>query len=546
MTPQQIFDKLVEARRGDMSAEHFLQPDYVRDLHDPWLLPDMESAVCRLIEAKEKDQIVVIYGDYDIDGLTATTLMLEACEAWGIRAESYIPSRFTEGYGLNTGAVESIAKKGAELIITVDCGSLSVQEVITAKQLGVDVIITDHHTIGDVLPNAVAVVNPKRKDHTYPNRELAGVGVAFKFVCAAQQRIEGLTKGAEKWLLDLVALGTVCDLVPLTGENRVLVHWGLVVARHNRRLGLSRLYEISGCSPQDLRAEDFGFRVGPRLNAAGRMESALASLELLRTKDSVQAQQIAEQLEQFNTARKNEQEEITKSVLEQAAHDESNILVLADAEWSHGIVGIVAAKVMRQVKKPTLIMQIIGDRAKGSARGFGSFDWSKALQHCGRFLESGGGHQYAAGCSLLTADLPSFRKELNSYYGSLQIGDQSDALTPSVDIDIESPEILDLEMATLLDALEPYGQSNPSPLFRISAQEVTVVRFMGAGEKHCRVLLKSANGSLIESVHFGRARELKDFIENSPRVDCFVSLEKNHFRGDTTAQLQLVHWESAS
>ena len=273
--------------------QSFLHPDYMLTKHDPFLLPDMDKAVKRLVAAQKKHERVVIYGDYDIDGLTATSVLLDAFASFGIKTRAFIPNRFVEGYGLSMKAIETLANEGAQLIVTVDCGSLSHKEIDRANALGVDVIVTDHHSVAETMPAAIATINPKRTDHAYPFIDLAGVGVAFKLVQALQTKLEGLPVGHEKWLLDLVALGTVCDVVELQDENRSNVYWGLDVMKKTRRPGIKLLMAVSRVEPDALNARSLGFALGPRLNAAGRLETAQIALDLLTSTDRTAALELA-------------------------------------------------------------------------------------------------------------------------------------------------------------------------------------------------------------------------------------------------------------
>ncbi|HEU5187048.1 MAG TPA: DHH family phosphoesterase, partial [Candidatus Saccharimonadales bacterium] len=316
-----VIDQIVEARSlGDAKRRAaFCLPDFEAAKYDPFLLPDMAKAVERLALAKKRQELVYIYGDYDIDGLTATTLLLDSFAQFGIRCQAFIPNRFIDGYGLSKNAMAELHKKGAQLVVTVDCGSLSHAEISLANELSMEVIVTDHHSVADTMPPAVATINPKRTDHSYPFIDLAGVGVAFKLVQALQQKITGMAPGQEKWLLDLVALGTVCDVVQLTDENRANVFWGLTVLAKTRRPGIKALAQVAGIGAVNLTARSLGFVLGPRLNAAGRMETAQLALELLTTTDGLKAVEIAYQLEEMNRQRRAEQDRIFAMALQQAA-----------------------------------------------------------------------------------------------------------------------------------------------------------------------------------------------------------------------------------
>jgi single-stranded-DNA-specific exonuclease len=401
-----LIEEILKSRGYGTKAarEAFLSPDYMAEKHDPFLLPDMQKAVDRLVVAKEKNERVVVYGDYDIDGLTASTVLLDSLTNFGINTSVYIPNRFVEGYGLSSTALEIIADGGGQLVVTVDCGSLSHKEIEHANSLGLDVIVTDHHSVAETMPEAVAVINPKRTDHTYPFIDLAGVGVAFKLVQALQTRLEGLPEGQEKWLLDLVALGTVCDVVELKGENRANVFWGLKVMQQTRRPGIQLLMAVSGVEPKTLSARALGFGLGPRLNASGRLKTAQIALDLLTATDRKQALALAEELDAMNVERRAEQDRIFVAASEQAlTYADDSVLVVSHAEWSHGIIGIVAAKLLEKYHKPTFVLQELDDgTAKGSARSFGDFSAVEGIRATEKLLVRGGGHKLAAGVTIKT------------------------------------------------------------------------------------------------------------------------------------------------
>ena len=540
MNANEIFEQILTLRKGDVEADVFLNPDYQRDLFDPWLMADMDKAVGRLESARAAAEKVTIYGDYDIDGLTASTIMREAGTAWGLDIDVYIPNRFEEGYGLNKAAITEIAKTGTTLIVTVDCGSLSVKEVAHAKQLGVDVIVTDHHAVGDVLPDAVAVLNPQRKDGNYPHTNLAGVGVAFKLIQAAMQKMPGIAKGQEKWMLDLVALGTVCDVVPLIGENRALVHWGLIVARQGKRIGLTALSQAAGVDVKTMRAVDMAFKLGPRLNASGRMISAKKSLELLGSESLAEARLLASELEAFNSQRKMEQERITDEAMVLAIKDDNPVIVLSSPDWSHGIIGIVASKIMHQLRKPTLLMQEMGDICKGSARSYGDFKLNQAVDEVRDILLSGGGHAFAAGCTVALSDFDVLKKRINDYYSSLKLSDQAGVLSPHADVAIDDADVLNMQLIELLEKLEPFGEKNPAPIFKITNARLSDLVMMGSSGKHCRGKIIDQQGLKHEFVHFNNAPELMNKLGKADLFDCFVRLEKNWFRGECKVQRQLI------
>ncbi len=489
-------------------ASQFLSPEYTAFQHDPYLLPDMKAAVERLALAKARQEQVVIYGDYDIDGLTATSILLDAFKSFGILASAFIPNRFTEGYGLNKDAIEKLAADGAQLIVTVDCGSLSHKEVARANELKVDVIVTDHHTVADTPPPAIATINPKRSDHTYPFKDLAGCGVAFKLVQALQQRLPGLPDGHEKWLLDLVALGTVCDVVSLQDENRANVYWGLKVLAQTRRPGLKALMAVAGVEPDRLTARTLGFVLGPRMNAAGRLETARYSLDLLVSTDNMQALGLAQKLEEMNQQRRTDQDKIFKAALAQAQHyGNDRVLVLSSPDWSHGIVGIVAAKILEAFKKPTFVLQEMGDETKGSARSFGDFSAVAAIRASEEHIVKGGGHTLAAGVTLKTDKIADFRQSMNRFYHQSVTSAQDHHLDPKEDVTTEHLEHLTEELVNSLSLLEPYGHGNQEPIFCLHNMRVVSVQRMGADRQHIKIKVCDTQGRQLSAIAFNYRAE---------------------------------------
>ena len=386
---------------GAASQQAFLHPDYAAAKHDPFLFPDMKQAVARIKKALKNRQKVTIYGDYDIDGMTATVILWESLRKFGLDVETYTPDRFTEGYGLNIEAIEQLAADGTKLIITVDNGTLSIKEIARAKELGVDVIVTDHHAPGDSLPDAIAVLNPKRQDSKYPFNDLAGCGMAFKLVQACQTELEGLSNGQEKWLLDLVALGTVCDIVGLIDENRANVYWGLEVLKKTRRVGLRALLAKAGVDQNNVTAETLGFVLGPRLNAAGRLETAEMALELFKTDDTFRALELAEKLDDLNRERRKVQEEIFVQASSQVVLDDP-VAVVAGDDWHEGVIGIVASKIVEKFERPAFVMSKGSEFSKASGRSFGEFSMAKVIHHTADLLEKGGGHLAAGGLTIRT------------------------------------------------------------------------------------------------------------------------------------------------
>ena len=541
-----LFDQIVAARGliGPAAAA-FLSPDYTAK-HDPFLLPDMDKAVERLVIARQKQEHIMIYGDYDIDGLTATTVLLDAFASFGFEhVEAFIPNRFIEGYGLTVDAVEQIIDGGAQLIVTVDCGSLSHKEIERSNELGVDVIVTDHHNVADTPPPAVATINPKRKDHSYPFIDLAGVGVAFKLVQALQTRLDGLPIGHEKWLLDLVALGTVCDVVTLVDENRTNVFYGLKVLAQTRRPGLKALMAVARIEPETLNSRSLGFGLGPRMNASGRLETARHALDMLIATDNETAFEKAQQLDMLNIARRADQNKIFKAAIIQAElyiHDP--VLVVSGADWNHGIVGIVAAKLLERYKKPTYVLQEMGEASKGSARSYGGFSAVAAIRASDDIITKGGGHTLAAGVTLPTENIAAFRKRVNQFYAEQGLVNQQNLLLPAPDVLIEDLSEVNEQLIAQLDQLEPFGSANPEPILRIDGVMVTNVRRMGADNQHVKLEVKDGNGKCIQLLAFNASDHF--FAEPGETVNVMFQPSVNEWQGRRTVEGRLLYLEVAS
>jgi single-stranded-DNA-specific exonuclease len=376
----------------EIEALSFLNPDYSK-LGDPFNIKDMDKAVETISLAVQEKKKITIYGDYDVDGITSTAVLVRFFNEIGVEVDFYIPSRQIEGYGLNREALDEIKKRGTELLITVDCGSTAIEEVDYANKIGLRVVITDHHSLRsengeELIPKAEAVVNPRRKESLF-NQELAGVGVAFYLVRALQAKLpEKLAEGMEKWFLDLVAMGTICDVVPLVGDNRILTHFGLQVIRKTKLIGICALANISGIVLKDISSFKVGFSLGPRLNAAGRIDHANKALELLITKDEQKATQIAKELNDLNI----ERQELTERIVNEAREaikskdGKQKIYLLANKDWPAGVVGIVASRLVEEFARPVLVMEDLGEELKGSARSISGFNIIEALSGCSEYL----------------------------------------------------------------------------------------------------------------------------------------------------------------
>jgi len=519
--------------------ETFLYPDYDRHLHDPFLLTDMEPAVARIMLAAKNGERVAVYGDYDIDGITASAVLIETLAHLGLQATSYIPDRFEEGYGINLEALVKLKNDGFKLVISVDCGITSVSEAAWARINGLDLIITDHHSVPDVIPEAIAVINPKQPGDIYPFKDLAGVGVAFKLAQALQQRSGKPEAGQEKWLLDLVALGTVCDIVGLVGENRVLVSWGLKVMARTRRPGLRALALVGGVEISRIDAGHLGFVLGPRMNAAGRLEHAARSLELVLTSDASRAAEIASELDRLNQTRRAAQASAFAAADAMAAKYAGDpVLVLADSDWNHGIVGIVASKLVDKWHKPTLVMQKMGPNTKGSARSTSGFNMVDGLRAVSHHLTKFGGHYYAAGYSLPTSQIDELRVDLNAYFAEAGHS-QSERPVAQAEITLAGLGEDNQGLFDDLALLRPYGAMNPQPLFGLSKLTIVRAERMGADKRHYRLELSDEQGVTAEAVGFGLVERLPNLAVGQCVRAC-LQLNTNEWQGRTRLQLNLV------
>ena len=538
-----LFEQILTAR-GLMTRaarQAFLQPDYMAVKHDPFLLPDMKKAVARLKQAREQGEKIVIYGDYDIDGLSATALLLDAFGKFGFEdVDAFIPNRFVEGYGMTMGAVDKVRDMGADLIVTVDTGSLCHAEIAYATNLGIDTVVTDHHNVAETPPPSVAAVNPKFPGHTYPFRDLCGAGVAFKLVQALQTELDGLPDGYEKWLLDLVALGTVCDIVTLADENRANVYWGLEVLKKQQRPGLKALMAVAGIEPEQVNARHLGFGLGPRMNAAGRLETAQHALDMLVARDGLVALEASEKLAELNGKRRIIQDAIFEEACVQAEQlADDRVLVVSSDGGNHGVIGIVASKLVEKYKKPVFIIGERGEEATGSARSFGDFSAADAVRAADDIIIKGGGHGAAAGVTLETEKIGDFRRRVNEFYDSLQLTNQERYLLPRADVEIDDFSEIDEELVTNLAKMEPFGNGNPEPVLKITRASVLSMRRMGADGQHVKLALRDKNSKVLQMLSFNAPEEF--FRETGDEVVAWFQPTVNEWQGVRTVEGRLLH-----
>lgn len=502
---------------------------------DPFLLQDMHIAVELIHQTLAAKGKIAIYGDYDVDGVTASSLLFEFFARLNQNARVYIPSRFEEGYSLNLDAMDLLAAEGTDLIITVDCGIRSLNEVARARALGMDVIITDHHEIGPELPKANAVINAHRKENLYPFKGFAGVGTAFKLVQAYLQKYPVPGVQAEDWL-DLVAIGSVADVVELTGENRSLVYKGLEKARQINRQGLFSLSQVSSIRLEALNSTDIGFKIGPRLNASGRIESALAAFELLTSSDLRQAGELAQKLDSQNAQRQTITEAVVAQTLAspQLQDDDSHVIFVYSPEFNEGVVGIAASKVVEATYKPTIIGHETEDQVKASCRSIEGFDINAALDQCSDLLLRHGGHAAAAGLTILKKNIPAFMQRMNS------IAVQAVGMpwpVPSLRIDmpiqLEAISAQDLpEIFKALELLQPTGHGNPDALFCSYDCLISNVN-QTKGGKHLRFRVKAGQVEF-PAIAFG----LGHLAGSLPaRVNLAYNFSENVYMGRSETQL---------
>ncbi len=534
--PVRDLAKVVAQRRGLEPLDNFLRPSY-ESLGDPFLLPDMELAIAHLEQVRRDGKKVAVYGDYDIDGLTATALLTEVFQRLGIDTISYIPDRFVEGYGLHAPALAELQQQGVDTVVTVDCGITAGEVIAEAASNGLDIIITDHHTLAEAEPEgAIALINPLRESNAYPERFLSGVGVAFTLVRALQQKFpDVLPQGQEKWFLDLVALGTICDVVPLVGENRTLATFGLTVARQSRRPGFRALAEVSASELTEITARDFSFRFGPRLNAAGRLEHARTSLGLLMSASQESARQHAKILDELNLARRELTDRIVAEADQQASQcADHRALVLADETWSHGVAGLVASRIAERHGKPTVILQIEGERAKGSARSVANFSLITALRQTPELFDRFGGHAAAAGMTLPTENIPALRSSLSEYAAR---SDQTEQLRQVIQADLQlRADYISQAGLDQLRQLEPTGQANPEVKFYATGV-VRDIRWVGKDSSHAQMTITLSDGD-IRAIAF-RAREQWPWLEVGKPIEALAVVKSSRWNGRERPEVEL-------
>ena len=503
-----------------------------KDFHEPFLMPDMELAVNRILKAIREKQKIIIYGDYDADGITSTIVLKSYLEERGLEVSSYIPNRLDEGYGLNKEAIQKIYDNGYKLMITVDCGISGIDEIEFANSLGVETIITDHHEPGEILPNAVAVIDAKRKDSKYPFNQLAGVGVVFKLIQAISIKL-GIEEKEYLKYLDIICIGTISDIVPLIDENRVIAKLGLKLIAQTKNIGLKVLLNLIGFKTIDSNAISFG--VAPRINACGRMGNEQVALALFLSKDYEEAKILATKLNEYNIERQTIEKKIFDEAVEEIEKNEKgrNCVIVGKEGWHHGIIGIVASKVTDIYFKPSILVCFEGENGRGSGRSITGFDLHEALTKCGKYLVKFGGHSMAVGVTIKRAEFENFKNMLEEYSKACEI----DKIVPVINIDSEvSLKDINIESIKSLKTLEPYGEANKMPLFLLKNLKINSIRSLSDG-KHLKLTLKDDN-YMINAIGFNMGELTHKYLIDD-KIDVVGNLEINSYNGMESIQILL-------
>lgn len=521
---------LLNRNIAENDVEMYLNPTR-NDFHDPFLMPDMKLAVEEIIKAIETKKKVIIYGDYDVDGITSITVLKKFLEERGLLVDYYIPNRLDEGYGLNKPAIEQISNKGYQLIITVDCGISGIEEINYANELGMKVIVTDHHETLEELPNAIAVVDAKRKDSKYPFSMLAGVGVVFKLIQALSIYLKLDEKEYLKYL-DIVCIGTISDIVPLVNENRVIAKLGLKLVAQTKNLGLRALIKASGYKNIDSNMVSFG--LAPRINACGRMGYEQEALKLFLTDSVTTAMSITERLNKYNCDRQSTEKVIFEEAIQKLENElDENSIILASENWHHGVIGIVASKLTDMYYKPTILLCLEGEEAKGSGRSIAGFDLHEALCKSSDYLEKYGGHGMAVGLTLKANQIENFKQRFREIVEKSNIKEITQVIL--IDKQIELKE-LTLETVNQIKLLEPFGEGNKMPIFMCKNLKIDSIRALSEG-KHLKLTLKEGN-QILDAIGFNMGKLANDYLLED-KVDVIGYLEINEFNGNSQIQMNL-------
>ena len=526
--------------RDAAAARRFFHPQ-LSELHDPFLMNDMQTAVERINKALAGKERILVYGDYDVDGCTAVALVYKFLRQFCSNIDYYIPDRYEEGYGISKKGIDFAAATGVRLIIVLDCGIKAVEEIAYAKSLGVDFIICDHHVPDSELPEAVAILNPKRTDNRYPDTNLSGCGVGFKLMQAFAQS-NGIAQGRIVPLLDLCVVSIASDIVPITGENRILAYHGLRSLNTNPGTGLRAIIEVCGLGDRELTMNDIIFKIGPRINASGRMQSGGEAVALLVENDFTEAMEQAERINLYNEARKDLDRQMTEEAVELVRDlpglDDRRAVVIYNEEWHKGIIGIVASRLTEQYYRPAVVLTRSEDLATGSARSVSGFDVYKAVQSCEDLLENFGGHTYAAGLSMKVENVPEFSRRFEAYVAE-HIKDEQTQATLDVDAVLDFKDV-NFDFYRQLKRFAPFGPGNARPVFcTFRVYDYGTSKVVGRGQEHIKLeLVDNKSNTVMNGIAFGQSSQAR-LIKTKQAFDIVYSIEENtHKRGDVQLQIE--------
>lgn len=529
-------------------ARHFFRPQ-LSELHDPFLMDDMQTAVDRLNKAMGRKERIMVYGDYDVDGCTAVALVYKFLQQYYSNVDYYIPDRYEEGYGISRKGVNYAAETGVSLIIVLDCGIKAIDEIAYAKSLGIDFIICDHHVPDETLPCAVAILNPKRRDNHYPYTDLSGCGVGFKFMQAFAQS-NGIEFNKLTSLLDLCAVSIASDIVPIMGENRILAYHGLRCLNTNPSIGLQAIVEVCGLSDRELTMNNIIFKIGPRINASGRMQNGKEAVDLLVEKDFSVALEKAGRINLYNEARKDLDKQMTEEAIDRVKDlpglDERRSIVIYSEDWHKGVIGIVASRLTEQYYRPAVVLTRSEGMATGSARSVSGFDVYKAVQSCADLLENFGGHTYAAGLTLPVENVEEFSRRFEAYVTEHILDEQTEA---TLDIDA----LIDFKDVTFryyqqLRRFAPFGPSNSKPVFCTKkVYDYGTSKVVGRGQEHIKLeLVDNKSNNVMNGIAFGQSSQAR-YIKTKRAFDiCYTIEENTHKRGEVQLQIDDIRPSEAT
>ena len=516
----------------DEDVNIFLNPTR-NNFHDPYLLLDMEVAIERIEKAIESKEKVIIYGDYDVDGITSITVLKKFLKDCGLEVDYYIPNRLNEGYGLNKNAIDKINSENYSLIITVDCGISGIEEIEYANSLGIETIVTDHHEPMDILPKAIAVIDAKRKDNKYPFKSLAGVGVVFKLIQALGMR-RNMDENSYLKYLDIVCVGTISDIVPLVDENRVIAKLGLMLVKVTKNPGLRALLNASGY--KEINSNTISFGIAPRINACGRMGFEKEAVNLFLTNNIVEANSITENLNKYNRERQDIERRIFEEALAKIEKDgleNKNSIVISSENWHHGVIGIVSSKITEMFFKPSILLCLEDGIGKGSGRSIPGFDLHEALTNLSDYLDKFGGHEMAIGLTVSESKIEDFKRKFEEYASEKEV----DKIIPILEIDKQiSLKDIRIDSVRELELLEPFGEANKRPVFVYKNLKVDSIRALSEG-KHLKLVLRDGN-TYINAIGFNMGELSKDYTIGD-KVDIAGNLEINSFNGKEMVQINM-------